>query len=629
MYCSMLDLAGKLIGDFEIETLLGKGSMAQVYRAWQVSLRRAVALKVLEEEIFTPDERIQRFLREAEALARLEHPHIVPIYAAGEEAPYYYFAMRLVPGGTLAGAMQRGVRRSAALAWARQTCQALAYAHASGVVHRDLKPTNILLHDDVALLADFGLARLRDLSTLTHHGLILGTPLYMAPEQTLGRSADPAADCFALGVLLYQLFTGEHPFTDIRKAKLSTADQTSLFQRIQKAEFQPPSKAMPGFPAAIETVILRALARRPEDRYADAGAMLEELEAAGEAFEGEESVIHSMPPAREEPVTSETQVLPRDAGPGEATPPATRSSTVPPASMATPLTVFGRYEVLGELGHGGQGIVYRARDPVLDRHVALKVLQGGWKADHRLIDLFTKEAQVAASLNHPHIIPILDFGLEDESPYLTMPVVEGPSLDRLIAEGRPLAVPFAFQVLVQTADALAFAHDAGILHLDIKPGNLLIRKSSRHASHVGLDLYGGLGFPHVILTDFTMARVRQAEKEDVQAERLTSGTIPYASPEQLEDNRAALGPASDIFSLGVVLHEMLTGQRLFAGDDPSVTQTLVLHANVPPPSARVPGLPPEVDELCLHMLRRRPEDRFASAADVVAAGEKVLERVKG
>jgi serine/threonine protein kinase len=620
----MLDLVNKQLGDFQVEALVGKGSMAHVYRAWQVSLRRPVALKVLKEEIFTPGEQIQRFLREAEALARLEHPHIVPIYAAGEEAPYYFFAMRLVPGGTLADAMQRGVRRGLALTWARQVCQALAFAHSSGVVHRDLKPTNVLLHDDVALLADFGLARLRDLSTLTRRGLVLGTPLYMSPEQAHGKAVGPPSDCFALGVLLYQLLTGEHPFTDVRMDRFSAAEQMSLFQRIRKAEFQPLSSLAPDIPRPIESVVHRAMTRQPENRYPTAEAMLNDLDAAAGGFDDDQKIVCSLPGEREAFLRADTKPLPQSGGEGVER--VAGSASAPAASSGLkPLFSFGRYEILGELGHGGQGIVYRARDPVLDREVALKVLQGGWKADNRLVELFRNEAKVAARLNHPHIIPLLEFGLEEESPYLTMPVVDGPSLDRLIAEGRPLPLAFALQVLLQTADALAFVHESGVVHLDIKPGNILVQKSPIRGRREGGGPWGDLGFPHALLTDFTMARMRHRADERIAIEPLASGTVPYAAPEQLENDQALVGPASDIFSLGVVLYEMLTGQRLFASDDLSVTQMLILDGTVPLPSSRNAGIPPEVDQLCAQMLRRRPEERIPRATEVLAATERILE----
>lgn len=605
----MPDLAGKTLGDFQVEALIGKGSMARVYRASQISLRRPVALKVLKEELFTPGLKIKRFLREAEALARLEHPHIVPIYAAGEAAPYYYFAMRLVPGGTLADAMARGIERKQAFDWLLSVCRGLAQAHGAGVIHRDMKPTNILLSGDSVLLADFGLAHLRDLSTLTQSGQILGTPLYMSPEQTLGEPPGPATDCFALGVLLYQLMTGEHPFVDLRQPLTRPSDQAELFHRIQNAAAIPPRQLAGDIPAALEAVILRAIARDPGSRYADAGAMLQAMEAL------EESLPHSG-----EPVRQAAPVAPPVEPPPE--PPRTRATPGETAvdhpqaklgnhesTAASSQFRFGRYEVLGELGHGGQGSVYRARDTLLGREVALKVLQGGWHAGSGLLEIFRKEAQIAASLNHPHIIPILDYGFTDQSPYLTMPIIEGPSLEKLIGAAKPLGLDFALQILLQTADALDCAHTSGILHLDVKPGNILLQKLRGRRNRV-----------NVVLSDFTMAKLLSARR-NAHDSKITSGTIPYASPEQLTNDNQALCPASDLFALGVIFHEMLTGRRLFSSAEPSIDRMLVLHSQILPPSSRTPGIPPGVDAMCLRLLERSPQARFQSAQELIAAVE--------
>ena len=296
-----MDLIGRRLGDYEIKHLVGRGSMARVYHAYQVPLRRHVALKVLEEAIFTPSKKIKRFFREAEAMARLEHPHIVPIYAAGQEAPYYFFAMQLAPGGSLRDAMRGAVPYNTAFDWIHQTCRGLAYAHASGVIHRDLKPSNVLLHHGVALLGDFGLARLRDATTITEKGFVLGTPLYMSPEQTLGEeTVRSTTDCFALGVILYELLTGQHPFLDDEQkagtgAQMNDQLLSRLLIRIRNVDFKPPSSVDPDIPPAVENVILRALSRSPRDRYPDGAAMLLDLDEARRTLTDTKREVHFKP----------------------------------------------------------------------------------------------------------------------------------------------------------------------------------------------------------------------------------------------------------------------------------------------------------------------------------------------
>jgi len=633
------DLAGKILGDFEVEALLGRGSMARVYQARQVSLRRHVALKVLQEGLFTPGESVARFLREAEAMARLEHPNIVPVYAAGEETPYYFFAMRLVRGGTLDKSLRQAITRATALEWANDICRGLAFAHTAGVVHRDLKPSNVLIHGGVALLSDFGLAHLRDLSTITQLGDVMGTPLYMSPEQTLGESAGPPADCFALGIILYQMLCGQHPFA---RPENQEEPRTRLFQRIQNAECKQPSELDAEFPRELERVILRALARRPEDRYPDAAAMQRELEEASHLVTGLERVIRCAPEAEdqrehfpgEDSISPSAMTREEGVGPGlgsteSVAPPARDGRGPTPLRATTPKPVlpkgqtgrltFGRYSVLKEVGHGGQGVVYQARDPVLDRIVALKVLRYDAMTQAHMLDLFWNEARVAARLQHPHIITIYDFGMEEQSPYLTMQFVGGPSLDRLLEPGRPLPLDFALQVLAQVAGALAFAHQAGVIHLDVKPGNILLHDLPQAAPAPNSER----GAPDAVLTDFTMARLRDAVRREGEQPLglLPAGTISYASPEQLVCSHEVLSPASDIFSLGAVFYEMLTGKRLFSGETTAVSRDLLLNAGIAPPSAQVPGLPAEVDELCLRMLTHAASRRLQEAAEVVQQAE--------
>ncbi|MCY3024583.1 MAG: serine/threonine-protein kinase [Planctomycetota bacterium] len=651
------ELIGRALGDFQIESFLGRGSMARVYQARQISLRRNVALKVLEEGLFTPGENVKRFLREAEAMARLEHPNIVPVYAAGEETPYYYFAMRLVRGGTLEDRLRDGITRATALGWANDVCRALAFAHEAGVVHRDLKPTNVMIHDDVALLSDFGLARLRDMSTITQMGFVLGTPLYMAPEQTLGESAGPPADCFALGVILYQMFTGHHPFVRPERRGLSRAEvRTRLFKRIQEATCPPPSTYERNMPPLLEKVIMRALARRPEDRFPDGHAMLHALEEAslqGPGAEPERIIRWQGPAGAEAPggqvadavaadAVASTTPLPAESSParGEARREGGGANAVPAGFPGTGRAAghtktgkgarqtLGRYRIVKEIGHGGQGVVYQAHDPVLDRTVALKVLRADAVADTELVEAFRREARVAARLAHPHIITIYDFGVEQHSPYITMQLVEGPSLDRVLEPQQPLPVGFVLQVLAQVAEALGFAHKANVVHLDVKPGNVLL-----HASLPGEGKRDVLsGKPHALLTDFTMAKWGKAKAHQVRASASgpkLAGTFCYASPEQLSDNWDALQPGSDVFSLGVVLHEMLTGRRLFTGDDPAIVRELVLTSDIIPPSVLTPGLPQAVDELCMRMLVRPVAQRLGSATEVAAQAQAILRTLEG
>jgi eukaryotic-like serine/threonine-protein kinase len=304
---------------------------------------------------------------------------------------------------------------------------------------------------------------------------------------------------------------------------------------------------------------------------------------------------------------------------------------------------FGRYHIKREIGHGGQGVVYEAYDPIVDRQVALKVLQASLENAEQMRTLMEHEARVTGRLAHPHIIRVYDFGIQEGQPYLTMQYVDGPSLDGMLASRTPLPLFFTLHVIQQAAEALAFAHKSGVIHLDVKPGNILIGQPAQTLNPLNSASLGKFLFPHVFLSDFTMAAIRRDIKQTIRLpspigsahlrpsvmKGVTAGTIPYAAPEQLDGgDTKRIGPPSDLFALGVVFHEMLTGQRLFAAQHLSVTQMLVQRGHVSPPSTLAAGIPREADTLCLHMLARNVDDRIASAEDVVRATAQILETLE-
>jgi serine/threonine-protein kinase len=269
------------IGEFEIIEELGRGGMGVVYRAWQSSLRRTVALKmVLRGELASAAD-IARFRGEAESAARLDHPHIVPVHQVGECDGQPYFTMKLVEGTNLARRLANGpmAPREAARLLA-PICRAVHYAHQQGVLHRDIKPSNILI--DLAgqpHVTDFGLAkRLHEGAGLTRSGAILGTPSHMAPEQAAGSRGQigPATDVFSLGTVLYQMLTGRPPF------QAATAVETVLL--VLEQEPLPPRLLNPKADSELELIALKCLQKPPDLRYPSAAALADDLEAylAGE-----------------------------------------------------------------------------------------------------------------------------------------------------------------------------------------------------------------------------------------------------------------------------------------------------------------------------------------------------------
>ena len=268
--------AGETIGHFVIERELGRGGMGVVYAAEDVTLGRTVALKVLP--VSDDEGRRKRFLREARAAAALTHPGIAMIHEIGEFAGRVFIAMELVRGETLRARMAKGALPIAdTLTLARDIARALARAHERGVVHRDLKPENVMIGEDGPIkLLDFGLAKpivagdLATATTATENGRLLGTPTYMSPEQAKGREVDVRSDVFSFGVMLYEMLAGRRPFAG--------ASVVELFIALDRVEPAPPSRGNPGVPAALERVVLRCLRKDPAQRYADAGALLRDLE---------------------------------------------------------------------------------------------------------------------------------------------------------------------------------------------------------------------------------------------------------------------------------------------------------------------------------------------------------------
>jgi eukaryotic-like serine/threonine-protein kinase len=251
-----------------------------------------------------------------------------------------------------------------------------------------------------------------------------------------------------------------------------------------------------------------------------------------------------------------------------------------------------RYRLLDLLGQGGMAVVHRAHDEQLGRDVAVKLLRPAFSHDPEFVRRFRVEARNAAALVHPNVAAIYDWGSDGDDDFIVMQLVDGPDLEQVIAARGRLDAAAAVDVGIGVADALAAAHAAGIVHRDIKPGNVLI---------------DGDGTVRVV--DFGIARASHDTTATVPG--MTFGSIHYASPEQVTGE--PITPSSDIYSLGLVLYEALTGRRPFDGDTPPAVALARLRVDPVPPSRLAPHVPPALDALVMRALARRPEDRYASA----------------
>ncbi len=260
-------------GRYRIIKELGKGTMGVVYQAHDPQIDRMVALKVLRPDRVTSEDFVARFLKEARAIGRLSHPQIVTIYDVGEDKGTIYIAMEYLKGEPFEQVVRSGrltVPKSIDIA--RQVAEALDYAHGKGIIHRDIKPSNIILAlEDRVKLTDFGIARIEDLTAgyQTQAGEILGTPIYMAPEQVAGKKVDGRSDLYALGVILYEMIAGRRPFTGSNIA--------SIFRAITLDEPEPPSAIDPFLSKPISDLIMKSLAKRPDDRFQTGRQMADAL----------------------------------------------------------------------------------------------------------------------------------------------------------------------------------------------------------------------------------------------------------------------------------------------------------------------------------------------------------------
>lgn len=270
-------LLTRQLDEYRLLSLLGHGGMARVYLGLDVRLRRYVAIKVIDLPHRDDPDYIRRFEREAQAVAQLEHPNIVRLYRYGEVGELLYMAMQYIEGadlGTVLATYSRDgelIPQQDAFSVVRDMCQALDYAHSRGVIHRDMKPSNIMLDKDGrAILTDFGLALFAESET---QGEIFGTPQYTAPEQVMSSAmVVPQSDLYSVGVILYEMFTGQVPFDD--------EDPMNLAVKHVNQTPRPLRELNPTIEPAVEEVVLKVLAKRPEDRYQTGAELVEALQQA-------------------------------------------------------------------------------------------------------------------------------------------------------------------------------------------------------------------------------------------------------------------------------------------------------------------------------------------------------------
>ena len=267
-------------------------------------------------------------------------------------------------------------------------------------------------------------------------------------------------------------------------------------------------------------------------------------------------------------------------------------STAETADTSPPrVRYFGDYEIIREIARGGMGVVFQARQMSLNRPVALKMILAGQLANDVDVKRFYTEAEAAANLDHPGIVPIYEVGQHEDQHYFSMGFVEGQSLSHRLADG-PLPPREAAELIGRVSEAIEFAHQHGVIHRDLKPANILLDKN---------------GNPRV--TDFGLAKKIESDSGLTGSGQIM-GTPSYMPPEQAGVKRGEVGPAADVYALGATLYALITGRPPFQASTPLDTVLLVVEAEPVPPSRLVPGLPRDLDTICLKCLEKDPRRRY-------------------
>lgn len=272
-----MDLSGRYLGKYELIERVGQGGMAQVYKAYQPTIERDVAVKVLYSHLAENQELLARFKREAKGLGQLRHPHIVSVIDFDSDDGWYYMVMDYIEGDTLQDYLEhKGVLPVAeALHLTAQIAGALGYAHQKGSIHRDIKPGNVMFLDEAhthAVITDFGIARLLDNATLTMSGSIAGTPAYMSPEAAQAQKVDARSDIYSVGVVLYEMVTGRTPYVGDTPLSVILKQVTDPLPS--------PLALNPDLPAPVDRILQKALAKNPDERYQTAVAMRQAIDEA-------------------------------------------------------------------------------------------------------------------------------------------------------------------------------------------------------------------------------------------------------------------------------------------------------------------------------------------------------------
>ncbi|MDY7076987.1 MAG: protein kinase [Chloroflexota bacterium] len=685
---SRLELGAELFGCRVLE-YVGEGACSYVYKAHHSQLSKSVAMKELKQEWVEDRNKFQRFLREVDIVSKINHPSVVQVHSLehDEKAGIYCLITEFSEKGNLAGWLSKspgGLPIDQVIRLGMGICSGLEAVHRAGIIHRDIKPGNVLLFDveggqDVPKSSDFGIAQAPTFTGIANSPTldVVDVFHYMSPEQ-LDRDVeiDQRSDLYSLGILLYELVTGKVPFT---------GSVPTVFWAHTYMLPTPPSELRSDIPDQLEQIVLRALCKDREERYQSAADMHEALKAAYDVptVKGhrrkfktllEQGLIHlkreewekaiealgqadALEPGDERVQTElwkacEQQTLRElyelgfqsleaegwreaqeylarlvnrapDYADGRARKCLERAMQELRKGKGNlePGTELFDYRVLECVGGGAWSYVYKAQDRKLPRLAAIKQLKPELVKDEKALKLFLREADIVARISHPNIVTIYDLehDEEDDSHYIITEFSgEGTLADRLEESPEGLPIEQVIQWAMGICSGLEAAHRVGIIHRDIKPGNILLFNVGENQYIPKLSDFGIAGVP--VLADVT---VSPASDVVVPPTAGMVGTFHYMSPEQWDED-VEIDQRSDLYSLGILLYELITGRVPFTGDVPEVFWAHMYVEPLPPREFRA-DIPEPLEEIVLQALRKDRKERYQSAADMHEALKAIVD----
>jgi serine/threonine protein kinase len=568
-------------GDYAILGEIARGGQGVVYRARHPS-GKVVALKVLLE----PDaSTLKRFGQEARVLAKLGHPNLLRVYEHGSSEGAPFLAVELIEGQDLYVLLkENGLPRPEWVATVLvKVALALEYCHQRGVIHRDLKPANVLVERATQrpVLVDFGLVKrdpnqmhltsIDDASVLSLSGTIKGTPEYMSPEQVNpSEYGDVGAttDVYGLGAVLYHLLTGAPPFTG-RAAVV-------VMRKVTRKAPKSPRELNPSIPAPLADLCLRCLAKSQADRPQTALAFAEALARAA----GLPAPVAPTPPASGELLLSGDLTLEQTA-------------VALPGRLPAVGDRFAGYEIVSSVARGASGAVFVARRSDGER-CALKVLLAGLSDDNRR-QRFEREAEVGRDLAHPGVVAIQGAGVEGGMAYLVMEYLDGSKPIDAFARSAQLSTRSRLELVLQLVEAVEAAHKVDLIHRDLKPENVLVTPKGE-----------------VKVVDFGLAK--HLDKERMTMSGAMYGTVRYMAPEQVMGRSAEADARTDVYAVGVILYELLSGDRPFDGGNALEIMAGILSDDPADPCRDLPDAPEGLRDVVLKAMAREADARYSNAS---------------